>query len=322
MAAVYVAYLVPNQSEPGVRGEFVAYGLLAAVVWFASLIVHQVAHLWVAARLGGSIDRIVIGPLGDMVPVSLPHDPRGEVMTALAGPAAHMVMLVVFLPAFFVSRQDLSDPLLSPLAPQHLIEGGIVLAALKIVFWSNWLLLLFNLLPAFPLDGGRALASGLRPFLDEKGARLAVARGGAMVCILGLGIWGMVGSTAGALVPAWFPLTLIGLWLFFVARYELMHMDDDERDGDLLGYDFSQGYTSLEQHGDQPRRREPSFLNRWLQQRRELKQQRIREIEDDEERRVDQILARVKDIGLDALTAEERALLDRVSARYRDRLSS
>ena len=140
-----------------------------------------------------------------------------------------------------------------------------------------------------------------------------VARFGGLVCILGLTVWGMLDSKSGALMPPWFPLSLVSLYLFFVARHELMKLSDDGSDEDLLGYDFSQGYTSLEPHGEGVRR-EPGPLRRWLEQRREQKERRIRQIEEDEERRVDEVLARVKDVGLDALSPEERALLERTSA--------
>jgi hypothetical protein len=86
-----------------------------------------------------------------------------------------------------------------------------------------------------------------------------------------------------------------------------------------LGYDFSQGYTSLEQAADTPRRRERNFIQRWLDKRRDVKRRRTREVEEEEERRVDEILARVKDVGLEALAPDERALLQRVSQRYRNR---
>jgi 2-oxo-4-hydroxy-4-carboxy--5-ureidoimidazoline (OHCU) decarboxylase len=53
-----------------------------------------------------------------------------------------------------------------------------------------------------------------------------------------------------------------------------------------------------------------------------MKQRRLRQLEREEERRVDSILVRVKELGLDAISPEERALLQRVSARYRDRQRS
>jgi len=299
--------------------EMVGYGLLATVTWLTSLLIHQAGHLVAAARLGGICERVVISPLGDLVPVSVPQDARRELIAAMMGPAFNAIVLLIVTPALLISGSDLRELLLSPLVPQHLIDGGFGLVALKMAFWCNWVLILVNLLPALPMDAGRAVCAGLRPTMGEKDSVVMVARVGALVCIPALWIWGILDAKTGVM-PPWFPLALVSVYLFFMARHEIMRMEDDERDGDLLGYDFSQGYTSLERPGDGPRR-EPGPLRRWLKQRREQKQRRIRQIEEEEERRVDEVLARVKDVGLEALSAEERALLQRVSARYRDRLS-
>lgn len=317
VCALTIAYIASRASPDQ---EMTGYGLLAIAIWLASLLIHQAGHLLAAARLGGICERVVIAPLGDLAPVSIPQDPRRELLAALAGPIANAIVLLIVTPALLLSAADVREVLLSPLMPQNLVVGGVGLAALKMAFWINWLLILANLLPALPMDAGRAVCAGLRPTMGEKDAVVMVARVGGLVCILGLGIWGLLDPKTGMFMPPWFPLSLMSLFLFFTARHELSRMEDDERDGDLLGYDFSQGYTSLERPGDGARR-EPGPLRRWLKQRREQKQRRIRQIEEDEERRVDEVLARVKDVGLDALSSEERALLQRVSARYRDRLS-
>ncbi len=288
--------------------EMVGYGLLAIVMWLLSLLIHQAGHLVAAARLGGICERVVIFPLGDLTPVSVPQDPRRELTAAIMGPVFNAIVLLIVTPALLISGSDVRDLLFSPLVPQNLVVGGVGLVALKMAFWCNWLLILVNLLPALPMDAGRAVCAGLRPTMGERDAIVMVARVGALVCIPALWIWGALDAKTGMLIPPWFPLSLLSVYLFLMARNELLRMDDDERDGDLLGYDFSQGYTSLERPGEIARR-EPGPLRRWLKQRREQKQRRIRQIEEEEERRVDEVLARVKDVGLDALSAEERALL-------------
>jgi hypothetical protein len=92
-------------------------------------------------------------------------------------------------------------------------------------------------------------------------------------------------------------------------------------DDSLLGYDFSQGYTSLER--DQPvprrRRRRPSFWQRWWQRRAARKLQRQQEQRQAEERRMDELLQKVQQKGLQSLSDEERRFLKRVSDKYRNR---
>jgi stage IV sporulation protein FB len=323
VGAMFAIYIAGKSSSDH---DYSFYGFLFALIWFGSLLLHQFGHLVAAWRIGANVDRIVIGPLGDMAPATVPHEPHRELVVALAGPVTQLLVLVIVTPALIVAKENVLELVLSPLGPHNLVSGGpngdgFWLILLKLTFWCNWLLFLVNLLPAFPLDSGRALFCGLRPALGDKVAIDAVARGGLIVTVIALMLWSFLaqGGADAPLVPIWLPLSLLTLHLFFTARNEMARLDDDERDGDLLGYDFSQGYTSLERGGENSRRRGPNFIQSWLEKRRDQKRRRAREIEEEEERRVDEILARVKDAGMGALSAEERALLERVSQRYRNR---
>jgi stage IV sporulation protein FB len=66
LAIMYIA----SRASP--EQELTGYGLLAIVIWLASLLIHQTGHLAAAARLGGICERVVIFPLGDLAPVSVP----------------------------------------------------------------------------------------------------------------------------------------------------------------------------------------------------------------------------------------------------------
>ena len=95
-------------------------------------------------------------------------------------------------------------------------------------------------------------------------------------------------------------------------------MESDENSDDLFGYDFSQGYTSLERSvGD--KRESGGLLTRWLEEHRKARHEKKVATELAEDRHVDEILSRLHDRGIANLTPSERALLQRVSARYRQR---
>jgi hypothetical protein len=115
------------------------------------------------------------------------------------------------------------------------------------------------------------------------------------------------------------PLILLAVFLYFAAKQEAERLQDSDPGDGSFGYDFSQGYTSLERQF-QPPQREPGFIRRWLEQRREQRAMRRQLIEQEEERRVDEVLARLHLHGRDGLSPEDRSLLDRVSARYRNRM--
>jgi hypothetical protein len=115
---------------------------------------------------------------------------------------------------------------------------------------------------------------------------------------------------------AWGGFVVLGVILFFSSRESTAPAATS--DDDPLGYDFSQGYTSLEREEEEPDK-DLGPVGRWLEERREARQERQRQVEEDEERRMDDILARLHLHGLQGLSPEDRQILDRVSARYRSR---
>jgi stage IV sporulation protein FB len=87
----------------------------------------------------------------------------------------------------------------------------------------------------------------------------------------------------------------------------------------VFGYDFSEGYTSLEGSTQKVRPYRESALKRWRRRRSDLRRQRRQARETAEEQRMDEILAKLHTQGRPALTDEEQRFLVRVSARYRGR---
>jgi len=176
-------------------------------------------------------------------------------------------------------------------------------------FWVNWILFLLNiLLIGFPMDGGRLFQCLLWPRLGFREAtRLAIGAG--FVTMLIVGGYAIVREET-------LPL-LLALFIYVTCRQQFILLETGGEES-LFGYDFSQGYTSLERE-QPPLRRRPGFVKRWLQKRAALKLQREQETRESEERRMDELLEKVQREGLQALSDEERRFLTRVSARYRNR---
>ena len=249
---------------------------------------------------------------------------------ALAGPLANFVVMTILGPPLLLSinNGNLGEILLHPLYPSGVLGPNAGIVAVKLAFWLNWVLVLANLLPAAPMDGGRALRSMLWPVMGYRGALRTVSRSGMLVALL-LCLVALLVHESGdpshkhdaPLVPLWLPLILMAIYLYFSARREMQRVDDEVGDDDLFGYDFSQGYTSLERPNSSARNH-PGPLRRWLQQRRQIRERRLRELEAEEERRFDEVLVRIKECGKESLSAEEQSLLQRVSARYRKRMQS
>ena len=292
-------------------------------VLLVSVFAHELAHCFTAVRLGGVADQIALGPLGGMTPVSVPHYPRREAIAILAGPAANLTLFsAAAIPLALLDANPIA--LLNPLDPRGLFEVSPALSALKMSCWLNWLLFLVNLLPAVPLDGGPALRAWLTPSIGYHAAVLVVSRAAKLTAVaLCLLAWIIHDDYRSSSVPPWLPLVSLAIFVFFSARVEAERLELEDEDEDLLGYDFSQGYTSLERQLDPPKRqvRPSGAMRRWIDSRREARRRRRQEIERDEEQRFDEILGRIHIEGMNGLTSEERALLVRVSARYRSRQS-
>jgi Zn-dependent protease len=317
--AVAVFTLFLSTSRPG--EEALGYGALAVAILFASVLLHEGGHCYAAIRLGGSADHVVIGPLGGLSYPEVPREPQAEFITALAGGFMNLAVLLLSLPILLATQIGVTD-LLSPLQPTGLIQGEWWAVALKLTFWINWLMLLANLLPAYPLDGARVLRALLTPALDYRGAGLVAVRASKLtalgVCVLA---WLLAGEQSAHVLPTWVPLALFAVFVFASASAESSRLDEAEWEEDLLSYDFSQGYTSLERTMDPPSKQGGS-MRRWLENRREMRRRKRRWQELEEERQVDDILQRLHERGMDALSAKERALLHRVSQRYRNRQGS
>jgi len=311
--------------------QLIGFGLVGMAILFASVVLHELGHCYAALRIGGRAEEIVVGPLGGLAQVSVTHEPQRELITALAGPMVNLILTVFSGSLVYLIGKSSLLGLMNPLAPAGLIPvepvAGtarlLAVSAVHMTFWINLTLLVVNLLPAFPFDGGRMLRSLLWPTLGYRTAVVWVGRTGNIMaigfCVLG---WAAQGAFPEAFVPVWVPLVLLALFIYFSARQEIDRLGKRQVDSGLFGYDFSQGYTSLDRDGDMDdvEFEEVGILERWRERRREQRQRMRRQQEDAEEARVDEILARLHKTGLTGLTLEERELLDRVSARYRNRL--
>jgi len=121
-----------------------AMGLIAAFLLFASVLLHELGHSYVAKTHGVPIKRITLFLFGGVSQLSKESaNPRIECMIAIAGPGVSYVLMIVFFVAYYiVSRTSTS---------------GAIAPVLKYLAYVNGILGTFNLIPGFPLDGGRLL---------------------------------------------------------------------------------------------------------------------------------------------------------------------
>jgi Zn-dependent protease len=176
---------------------------LVAVGWLAGLfgcvVVHELAHSLVARRFGIDVREIELLPIGGVSQMSrAPDQPRQELLIAAAGPAASFVVGALAAVLGLVMSAALWPPRL-----------GIYLTANEFL-WINLLLGGFNLLPAFPLDGGRIYRAWLERRYDRARATRIAAHTGRVLAV-GLGV-------VGLLFDLW--LVLIAVFVFLGSRAE------------------------------------------------------------------------------------------------------
>jgi Zn-dependent protease len=293
---------------------------------FLSVLLHEFGHCAGARLVDGDATEILLWPLGGLAALEIPHRPRAHFIAVAMGPGTNLALclmsgfFLVWLTGFearppldpinwypYRTEANLVDLCTWAGEPiNHPWPWGVVILAR--LFWINWVLFLLNVvLIGFPLDGGRLFQCALWPWYGFRQATLAAIYAGFITMLI-VGVYSVVREQVLALCLA--------LFIYFTCRQQwiLLQMGSEES---LFGYDFSQGYTSLEGEVPTPRRRRPNFLQRWLQRRAARKQQREQEMREAEERRMDELLEKIQREGKSALTDEEQRFLKRVSDRKR-----
>jgi hypothetical protein len=109
----------------------------------------------------------------------------------------------------------------------------------------------------------------------------------------------------------------LSLFIYFNCRQQWIILEEGS-DESMLGYDFSEGYTSLERD-DEPAPRKPSWFQRWRERRAARKLQREQEERARDEARLDELLDKIHRLGQQSLTEEEQRFMRNVSDKKRNR---
>ena len=160
------------------------FGVVAISVLFILVTLHELGHSFVAQYFGYRVEKIVLSPLGGVAQLAeMPEKPSQEFLVAIAGPAVNIVVAIVM----GLVALGAGLPLFNPLLVSNGAVGFGLEALFSYIFFYNIILALFNLLPAFPLDGGRIFRSLLALKLDYvQATTIASIVGRALAVILGL----------------------------------------------------------------------------------------------------------------------------------------
>jgi Zn-dependent protease len=174
------------------------YGVYHSVIWnmveylmlFGIVLLHEFGHALACRSVGGSAERIMLWPLGGIAYVSPPPRPGAVLWSIAAGPLVNVALLILSTPILFLPQ------------PGNAFQANLF-QLIESVATINIVLLVFNLLPIYPLDGGQILQS-LLWFLMGRGRSLAVVT-----------VIGAIGSVA----LAGFALVAGNYWLVVMAIF-------------------------------------------------------------------------------------------------------
>jgi Zn-dependent protease len=174
---------------------------------FVIVVLHELGHALMARRFGIGTKDITLLPIGGVARLErMPEKPKQELAVALAGPAVNVVLAILILAGLAVGAHFTSWG--------HMLGGGDGFFFRLVVV--NIFLAAFNMLPAFPMDGGRVLRALLAIRMNYvRATRIAASIGQGMALLLGLA--GLLGALGGVMNPF---LILIAVFVWMGAAQE------------------------------------------------------------------------------------------------------
>lgn len=173
-----------------------AMGIGQILLLFLCVTLHEFGHALVALRYGIPVREIVLLPIGGVaVMARIPENPKQELWIAVAGPLVNVAILAVIVPVWWWVTGGVTGPAELYADAKYVFSGmsGAPAAVylLSTLLYANAMLIAFNMIPAFPLDGGRVFRAVLAFFIPHaKATRIAATVG--QVAAVGLAVWGLM----------------------------------------------------------------------------------------------------------------------------------
>ncbi|MDB5354918.1 MAG: hypothetical protein JWN24_1371 [Phycisphaerales bacterium] len=282
-----------------VKGFNLAVRVQSMTILFAIILLHEFGHCFAARWVGGDAEDILMTPLGGLAMARPPRRPLPTFITVAAGPMVNVLICLLAALAMYVISGAVPWNPLSFLQHYHGIEPG---AWRDVIWYAYWIylmsfgLLLFNLLPIFPLDGGQMLQAILWP-------KFGYYRSMMFACITGM---------IGAVIVGFVGVIGFNLFLIFLAASGFLYCYSKRRELKEVGPEYDEGMDfSASLRPDPPRKRRK--VSRWTVRRLRREAQQESELQS----RIDMILAKVSAHGMHSLTWSERRTLKKATERQR-----
>ncbi len=176
--AIIIVWVIYNHIIAGDGLRPTVESLIFVLTIFTCVILHEFGHALTAKKYGIKTLDIILLPIGGVARLErMPEDPKQELWVALAGPAVNvLIAFIIFLILFLTS-----SPI--PLINIEIFTGSFLAKLMAL----NIILVVFNMLPAFPMDGGRVLRALLALRMEyAKSTKIASKIGKAMAILFGI----------------------------------------------------------------------------------------------------------------------------------------
>src|SRR5215210_1946491 len=210
---LFLVWIGGSYWHMGGRGAAVE-GVLFIVLLFACVLAHEFGHIFAARRYGIRTPDVTLWPIGGVASLErIPDNPREELVVALAGPAVNVVIALALIALMGATPDS------AAMTAMENPRAGLIprLAA------ANIFLVVFNLIPAFPMDGGRVL----RALIAMRAGR---ARATHIAARIGQGaafVFALLGLFTNPM------LIVIGLFIYMAATAEAQHVAFNDGNHDL-----------------------------------------------------------------------------------------
>jgi stage IV sporulation protein FB len=296
-----LATLMLNWSSP------ISLRMMSMALWVAMLVLHELGHCLTARRLGGFADEALLWPAGGLTAAEAPHRAGATFVTAAAGPMVNLFLaawagvgVFMLMPGYAVHTVGFTASMLNPL---HGMSPDVPLTWREPamycwwVFAINYRLLLLNLLPIFPMDGGRILHTALWPMVGHFRSLMIETT---------VGMGGSVALGLVSLAAQEWLFAACMLFCLFQSYQRRMILNESGGEDWRDSFDFSSSLFTDEK----PKRKRLS--RRVIRKARKIAQQE-KAVRD----RIDEILAKVSKTGMTSLRWGERRALKKATNQCR-----
>ncbi|MEZ6045312.1 MAG: M50 family metallopeptidase [Planctomycetaceae bacterium] len=290
-------------------------GFSLILLFTASVLFQQLIQYAVIRKTGGDLIEFLLWPLGSLAKLKLGFSLKGRILTWAITPLTHALVCLSLLPFLYHSAllPSLWNLAALPVPSYSLISfSRLGLEFLALAFYVNWVLMVMSLLPVFPLSGGRIVEEMLLLQFNSSFVN-RLMYGFTNLSGFFLLFFGIVVS------QSWFCLfgTILICWTLY-ERIRLLETTPAKDETELfLGYDFSAGYTSLEQSSGSEipvqRPTRPGMIARWKAKRKQQQRVRAAARRAHAQEQIDLLLAKVSESGMSSLTAAEHKQLKQAS---------